>query len=318
MKVPPEIPSLIQENKSFLITTHINPDGDALGSSIALFLGLRKIGKDVSVITKDDMPEMLKFLPFSDVIGKAVPDKIFDVLFIIDCGDIKRTGLKDLKAKKAVIIDHHLTETDNAGVKWVNSGAGATGEMVYLLLNSLGVSMDEAIATNLYTAIFTDTGGFRYPNTRPETLRIAAGLIEAGVDPWKIAQEVYESISHGRFRLITESLSTFERKGSIAWIIVTQEMYKKTGATPADTENFANYPRMIKGVEVSMLFRELDNGDYKVSLRSKDRVNVAKIAESLGGGGHYNAAGCELHGTLQEVKERVLRAIVENSDGFGN
>lgn len=315
MRIPPKLLKLIKENKNFLIASHINPEGDAIGSSVALALGLKKLGKYVYILSKDPLPDIWRFLPRSDLINTKIPSMNFDVLFIIDCNTIERTGFSDrggknLKVRTIAVIDHHLTfKKDKKHICWITPDASATGELIYRLLNALHVSIDEKIATNLYTAIFTDTGGFRYSNTSVESLRIASKLIEAGANTWEITKEVYENIPFNRLRLLTLTLSLLEKKGKLAWITVTQRMFKKTNTSAQDTENFVDYPRKIKGVEVGMLFREDGKNSYKVSLRSKGTVNVADIAKTFGGGGHASAAGCNLNGTLQEVKDKVLKDV---------
>jgi phosphoesterase RecJ-like protein len=240
----------------------------------------------------------------------------FDVLFLIDCNTIERTGFsapggsKNLTAKATVVIDHHLTtREDKRHISWIDPKVSATGELIYRLLSVLHVSIDKKIATNLYTAILTDTGGFRYSNTSVESLRIASKLIEAGANTWEITKEVYENIPLKCLRLLTLTLSTLEKKGKIAWITVTQHMFKKTNTSAQDTENFADYPRTIKGVEVGVFFREEGKNLYKASLRSKGMVNVADIAKTFGGGGHANAAGCKLNGSLPEIKKKILKAV---------
>ncbi len=320
MKTLNKLRKLIKENKKFLIVSHINPEGDAIGSCIALALGLKKMRKSVYILSKDPVPDILKFLPHSDLINTKKPSKIFDVLIMVDCNTIERTGLsalgetapggKNFKVKATAIIDHHSTiSPDKRYIIWVDSKASAAGELIYKLLKALRIPIDKKIATNLYTAILTDTGGFRYSNTSVESVRIASDLIEAGAEPWKIAKEVYESISLNCLKLLSQVLPTLERQGKIAWVTVTRLMFKKTSTCAQDTENFVDYPRKVKGIEVAVLFREKAKNRYKVSLRSKGRVNVADIAKTFGGGGHVSAAGCVVNGSLTEVKKKVLKAV---------
>lgn len=332
MRVQPELLKLIRENKTFLIVSHINPEGDSVGSSIALALGLKKTGKHPYILNRDIVPRILRFLPSANLFNQKIPSKDFDILFIIDCNAIKRTGFeaRHLRAKKIVIIDHHIggyriQDTRckmhkfsilnrescivHPEISWVDPTASAAGELIYKLLGALRIPLDKEIATNLYTAIFTDTGGFRYSNTTPETLRIASRLLEAGVDTWEITKEVYENFSLNRLRLLTLCLSTMRKQGKLAWAAITQDMYKKTSTTVQDTEDFVNYPRKIEGVEVAVLFREDGKNLYKISFRSKGRVNVADIASAFGGGGHANAAGCEIKGSLRYVKRKAFKAV---------
>ncbi len=320
MKTLNKIQKLIKENKKFLIVSHINPEGDAIGSCIALALGLKKMRKSAYILSKDPVPDILKFLPHSNLINTKKPSINFDVLILVDCNTIERTGFsalsgtapggKNIKVKATAIIDHHLTTNrDKRHIIWVDSKASAAGELIYKLLKALRIPIDKKIAANLYTAILTDTGGFRYSNTSVESVRIASDLIEAGAEPWKIAKEVYESISLNCLRLLSQMLPTLEKRGKIAWVTVTRLMFKKTNTCAQDTENFVDYPRKVKGIEVAVFFRENAKNRYKVSLRSKGKVNVADIAKTFGGGGHASAAGCVVNGSLTEVKKKVLKTV---------
>ena len=303
---------LIKTNKKFLIVSHISPEGDAIGSSIALALGLEKMGKSVYVLNRDPVPDILKFLPSAKIVTRKIPSGKFDVMFIVDCPNMERTGLKNLRAKITVTIDHHLLLSQvipKQSLNLIDPKASATGELVYKLLHSLHVTIDKAIATNLYTAILTDTGGFRYSNTTPESLKIASRLVAAGADPWEITKEVYENFSFNRLRLVSLCLPTIEKKGKITSITVTRDMFKKTKTSIEDTESIVDFPRQIKGSEVALLFREDRKNLYKISFRSKGKVNVAKIAKTFGGGGHANAAGCKLTGSLTEVKGNIFKAV---------
>lgn len=303
---------LIKTNKKFLIVSHISPEGDAIGSSIALALGLKKMDKSVYVLNRDPVPDILKFLPSAKIVTGKIPSGKFDVMFIVDCPNTERTGLKNLRAKITVTIDHHLLLSQvipKQSLNLIDPKASATGELVYKLLHSLHVTIDKAIATNLYTAILTDTGGFRYSNTTPESLKIASRLVAAGADPWEITKEVYENFSFNRLRLVSLCLPTIEKKGKITSITVTRDMFKKTKTSIEDTESIVDFPRQIKGSEVALLFREDRKNLYKISFRSKGKVNVAKIAKTFGGGGHANAAGCKLTGSLREVKEKIFKAV---------
>jgi phosphoesterase RecJ-like protein len=319
---------LIKENQRFLIVTHLNPEGDAIGSSLGLAMGLKKMGKAVYLLDRDPVPETLRFLPASELFRRKPPDDTPDVLILIDCNTIERTGFTSLKAGDTIIIDHHGPEQEVS--RAVRSGkisgalisttASATGELVYRLLLTLGVPIDKDIATNLYASIMVDTGGFKYSNTTSRSLRIASKLVEAGAEPWRIAREVYENIPYRAMRLLSLSFSTLQKKDGVAYITVTRDMFKRTGTTAQDTENFVEYARWISGVEVALLFREEDGGIIKVSLRSKGRIDVSEIARAFGGGGHAPAAGCRIKGTLESVRKRVLRLVSDaiRADRSGN
>lgn len=318
MKISSKLLNLVKENKSFLIVGHVNPEADSIGASLALALGLKKLGKkDICVLSRDPVPETLRFLPSSKIVRQKPPDREFDVLFIVDCNEVERTGFEGFRAKKTAVIDHHVLPANAATSEFYKSltaciidpAAAAAGLLVYRILTALKVPLDKDIATNLYTAILTDTGGFRYSNASSESLKTAALLIEAGAKPWDISKEVYESIPYKSMKLLGLSLATIERKDGIAWISTTKHMFDKTGTTAEDSEDFVDFPRKVKDTEVAVFFRQDGDNTYKLSLRSKGMVNVQKIARSFGGGGHAAASGCKISGTLKEVQDKVFRAI---------
>ena len=296
-----------------LISAHKNPDGDALGSQLGLMLALEKMGMTVTAHNLDAVPEIYRFLPQSDriKIGKPVQGR-YDGCIVVDA-DPPRTGLfdKTYPADILINIDHHITNPLDWPLTWLDTDACATGEMVYKLIQELGVGIDRDIALCLYTAIFTDTGSFRYSNTTPESMRIAASLIEAGADSWLVTENVYESFSFPRLKLLGTVISNMERNGTgrTAWVVVTDELYRQTGTKAEDTDNFVNFVRSAKGVEVAVLFRQTGSAQYKISMRSKGRVDLSGLAQSLGGGGHKNAAGSVLDGSIEEVKKRVLGEV---------
>ncbi|MBI5379314.1 MAG: bifunctional oligoribonuclease/PAP phosphatase NrnA, partial [Nitrospirae bacterium] len=301
-------------HQRFVISTHLNPEGDALGSQLALGRALETLGKDVRLCNRDPVPGLYRFLPGADRIEvvEMVPAP-YDLLVLVDCGSLDRTGLRlpEPGGGEMVIVDHHLSSQGTGPWHWIDAGASATGEMIYALIRELAVPLDKTIAVNLYAAITTDTGTFRYSNTTPHVLRMAAELIERGADPWNNALRMYESHPEGRIRLLAAALGALERGlgGRAAWIILTSRMFAETGTAAGDTEGIVNYPRSIEGVEVAFLFRQVEEKEWKVSFRSKGGVNVASLAETFGGGGHHNAAGCQVSGTLEEVKQRVLQAL---------
>lgn len=325
MKTSSKLVNVVRNSKSFLIAGHINPEGDSIGASLALALGLKKMGKkNVTVLSRDPVPEVLRFLPSAEAIRQRPPRKEHDLLIIVDCNMMERTGFKTLNAKNVAIIDHHVLPASAArssfhksvAAQMIDPFAAAAGVLVYKLLTALNITIDRRIATNLYTALLVDTGGFRYSNTSPEALRIACRLVEAGARPWDIAKEVYESIPYKSLSLLGHSLSTISKKGDIAWMTSTQDMFVKTGTKAEDAEDFVDYPRKVKGTRVAVYFRQDGTNTFKLSLRSKDGVDVQKIAKNFGGGGHRAAAGCKVNGTLEEVQKKVFkevrRAIKEN------
>ncbi len=314
MKVPDKLVSAILEARSFLIVIHINPDGDALGSALALSRVLKNMGREVTLLNNDPIPQVYRFLPGWENFIRTPPQTTPDVLILLDCGEIERTGFENLPGKLKLVVDHHLTKQNFGDIRWGLSDASSTGEMVYNLIRVLGAPMDKDTALCIYTAIVTDTGGFRYASTSPSSFRAAAELLEAGVNPWHVTENVYESISSERMALMGKALSAMKRNGEVAVISVTDSMYKETGTSAEDTENFANLARSIKGVEVAVFLRQIGSGSFKVSMRSKGRVNVAAIAEAMGGGGHHNAAGGIMKGRFDEVEKRVT-TMVEDALG---
>ncbi len=313
MNEPDEIITALRRCSSILISVHKNPDGDALGSQLALMLALEKLNKTVVAQNIDPLPETYRFLPASSRIktGSTVEGR-YDAIMVLDA-DPPRTGLFDgnYPADTRINIDHHLTNPSEWPLTWLDPSASATGEMVYELIHRLGVPIDREIAICLYTAIFTDTGSFRYSNTTPKSMRISADLLEAGADPWMVTENIYESFAYRRIKLLGNVLAGVERSedGRIAWVVVTEELFSRFGATAEDTDNFINFVRSTKGVEVAILFRQTAASQYKISLRSKGRVDLSGLAQSLGGGGHKNAAGSTVDGTLDEVKKRVIEAV---------
>jgi phosphoesterase RecJ-like protein len=310
MRVPKGLLAGIRKEQVFLLATHINPDGDAIGSCLALAEALTALGKTVSIYDRDPVPENYRFMPgyrkFRTTLGELPATRPF--LVLLDCNSPERAALESYQFRKSAVIDHHQTETDFGNIRWIERHAAATGLMVFHLIKALGVAFTKAMATNLYTAIAVDTGTFRYSNTGPEVLRAGAELVEAGARPGMIAEHLYEQWKQGRFDLLALSLRTLEIKNGIALMHVTKDMFRKTGTVEADTENFANIPRMIDSVMISTLIRQVDDGRWKVSMRSKGKANVAKIAEAYGGGGHQNAAGFRIKADLEAVRETILKS----------
>lgn len=304
----------IEQSYSFIVASHVDPEGDAIGSSLALYYALKGLGKKVCVYNESGVPRILKFLPGAELIVRELESvNEYDAIFVVDCGDIDRLGkLKNkLEKLKIINIDHHSTNDSFGHLNFVDRNAAAAGEVVYDLLRKLGVVFTREIATNLYTALVVDTGSFRYASTTPRSFKIAAELLTMGVDPWEVAKNIYENFPYERMKLLGDALQTMElvKNGLYAFIVVTREMLSKYNATEDLTEGFVNFGRAVEGVEVSILFKETGEDQYKLSFRSKGDINVAMIAQSLGGGGHKNAAGCKLRGSLTEVKQKVISAI---------
>lgn len=309
-----EVIDEIKNGKNFLVSSHVNPEGDAVGSLLSLVLGLKGLKKDVTAYLYDPVPKTFNFLPFADkVTNKIDENKIYDAVFVVDCGQKDRLGEDFHKIKnkgKVINIDHHATNDCFGDINVIDPNACAAGEMVYDLLEEIPVEITRDIAINIYTSILTDTGSFRYSCTTPKTFGIAGEMLRLGVDPWDISQRVYESIPVNKLKLLASVLNTLEltSDGKIASLVVTLDMLDKTNANKELADGFVNYARTIEGVEVGVLFREAKQGEYKISMRSKGRIDVAEISMEFGGGGHMNAAGCNIKGNLKDIKEKVISA----------
>jgi phosphoesterase RecJ-like protein len=330
--VPPEeLLNFLRNEDNFLLATHINPEGDAIGSSLALSMALGSIGKKTIVYDRDVVPEFYRFLPGHQRFVNSISNLKSQIsnLILIDCNSLERAGLEGLSFKYSTVIDHHEpvplcqpryrehgrggtrpeTEKDFGDIRWVKPEAAAAGIMVFYLIKGLGIKITREMAINLYSAIAIDTGTFRYGNTTADVLRVGAELIEAGADPAYISNSLYEVWSEKRFALLIMALNTLEIRDDVAITVVTKEMYEKTGAGPDDTESFSNFPRMMRDIKISAFFREIGDNYWKVSLRSKGDINVAKIATLFEGGGHKNAAGYKIRANLKSAKKALIKAV---------
>jgi phosphoesterase RecJ-like protein len=310
MKTPEKVLSAFRKEETFLLAAHISPDGDALGSCIALCTALESLGKKALVYSRDPVPRQYRFLPGNGRIVSNLKDiaRLDPALVLLDCNSPERAGLEHVPFRRSIVIDHHETENNFGDLKWIDPGAAATGMMVYFLIKGLGAPLTADIAVNLYAAIAVDTGTFRYSNTSPEVLRASADLVDCGANPSLVSEALYESWENRRFDLLVETLNTLEIKSGVAFTHITKEMFRKTSTKPEDTESFSDFPRRIRSVKISALFRELGGGEWKASLRSKGDVNVARVAESFGGGGHKNAAGFKIKADLETAKDALLKA----------
>ncbi|MDD2732728.1 MAG: bifunctional oligoribonuclease/PAP phosphatase NrnA [Desulfuromonadaceae bacterium] len=312
-----QIIELIRSNSSFLITTHEGPDGDAVGSSLALASFLRNLGKNVTVHYQDAVPDLYAFLPGTDSVLQHIPDQHFDVSFVLDVGERKRAGKEFcdfLRVTTTVNLDHHLSCENFADYNLIDSQAAATGIIVYRLAAAYGYHFDRDTALCIYAAVITDTGSFRYSNANREAFTVAGEMIACGVNAWDVAEKLYENQPQKRLELLAKCLSTLEvfKDGKAASVTATSDMFAACGANAELTDGFVNYPRSVRGVEVAIFFRQLEEKKFKVGFRSKGKVNVAAFSAALGGGGHHNAAGCTVDGSLEEVKAAVYK-IVETS-----
>jgi phosphoesterase RecJ-like protein len=308
----------MKHHQAFVLACHVNPDGDSLGSAIALSLALETMGKESIVYSRDGVPETYAFLPTSEGVETRIEQNVAGqaALVLIDCNSPERAGVDGASFQGTLVIDHHETEKDFGDVRWVEPAEPATGLMVYHLLQDLGVPISRHMAVNLYTAIAVDTGTFRFPSTTPDTLGAAADLVAAGAEPAWVAERLYQTWSPGRFKLLGKTLGTVELLSNLSMSAITLEMFEETGTQGKDSENFVNFPLLMQDVLVSVIMREVTRGEWRVSFRSKGESNVARIAEEFGGGGHQNAAGCTMRGTLAEIRETV-HATVRRHAGIG-
>ncbi len=316
-KAPEEVLQTIRKGNRFLLTSHVNPDGDAIGSEVALARILRRLGKGAVIWNLHPTPNLYRCLPGSDRIhGGSEPPAGFPDMFhgiiVLECPSLDRTGLEEhLGALPILNIDHHLGNQHYGAVNWVDSAAPAVGEMVHRLALGLRLDLDPDTVTCLLLTLVTDTGGFRYSNASSLAFETAAALVREGARPEQVAQWLYESQPPGSLRLLGEMLRTLrlDCDGRIASALLLAEMYQRAEAEAGDAEGLIDYPRSIAGVEAVALIKELGQGRYKISLRSRGEVDVEKVARHYGGGGHRNAAGCEIEGELETVREQVIRDL---------
>jgi phosphoesterase RecJ-like protein len=307
-----QVVELIEKKKCFAITSHMRPDGDGIGSGLALYWMLLSLGKEVEVILRDRVPPAYRVLPGSDdVFVQADIIKEYDAVFLMECSDVERPGLPSLKNQFVVNIDHHSTTEAFGHVNWIDPTAGAVGEMIYNLCKALGVEVTKEIAECIYTALLTDTGSFHFSNTTERSLKIASELVRRGVEPARISQALFYSYPYSKIKLLGLVLSTIQRdeSGKIAWVMVDRETMYEADASEEDSDGIVNHALSIDEVVAVAFFKELSPNVYRISLRSKGKNNVAKVAELFGGGGHRNAAGCRIEGNLEDVKQRVIEGL---------
>lgn len=305
-----EVLNEIGRRDRFLLTSHARPDGDAVGSVLACWQILRQLGKEAQVVMADPVPVIYRPLPFADSIVQACEiHNAFDAAIILECDSVQRTRLQGLDGRFLINIDHHSSARPFAHVNWIDPHACATAEMVYRLARQAGVPISPEIATCLYTAVLTDTGSFSFIGTNEHTFALARELVLCGADPARIAQGVYFSHPTSKMRLLGAALSNLHREGKVSWMWVTREHMARSEANEEDCEGLVNYALAIEGVEVSIFFRELSDHRYRVSLRSKGDVNVARVAEHFGGGGHECASGCSIDGPLSVAVARIMEQL---------
>jgi len=301
---------VLRRGERFLVCSHSRPDGDAVGSMLAMGMLLEQMGKRADLVAADRVPSIYRTLPGAESIqfGMRVYGP-YDAVILLECDGVERTRLRGLEPFYLVNIDHHPTGRNFGHLNWIDRDAASVGELVYRLMQAAGARVTPEIATCLYVTVLTDTGGFCYGGTRASTFALAQELVEAGANPIRIAQEVYFSTATAKLLLLGAALSNLKREGRLAWLHVTHQDMARTCAAEEDCEGIVNYAVSIAGVEASAFLRELPDGRVRVSLRSKGQVDVAAIASGLGGGGHENAAGVTLDGPLARAQEEILGAL---------
>ncbi|HOF05414.1 MAG TPA: bifunctional oligoribonuclease/PAP phosphatase NrnA [Syntrophales bacterium] len=310
-----KIIEILNHRERFLITAHIKLDGDALGSELALHGLLKNMGKEAVVYNQDPTPRNYLFLPgAADIVHHLPPPEGFDAVFVLDCSDLERVGDEAARigtVRQIVNIDHHVSNGGFCELRLIDPAASSTGELIFRLLTAMDAEIDPGMATNLYTAILTDTGGFRYGNTGRDALTAAGSLVARGANPQWISENIYERFPLAKILLmakVMQSLS-FDCGGRVGSLTVMRRDFEETGALPEHTEGFVDLPRTIEGVIISILFTEMPDNRFKVSMRSKGATDVAAVAAAFGGGGHVNAAACRIEGDIATVKRRLFDAL---------
>lgn len=305
----------VKKANSIVILTHENPDGDAIGSSLAAYIGLKEINKDVEVIIPE-LPRVFSFLPCADEIKKEGTRENYDLAIALDCASLKMLNgwahyFENAKAK--VVIDHHSTNTMYGDHNFVNPDSPACAQVLISMFENFEINISQEMGTCILTGIITDTGGFQYSSVTPETFEFAAELLKRGVNVSDIYKRVMDTKSRANFELRKRTLDRMEffEDGKIAFTYITMKDLEETNAEPGDHEGIVNEGRAIEGVEVSIFLRETEKG-FKASLRSNDYLNVSDVCMIFGGGGHFHAAGCTIDTSLEQAKERILNQVKNN------
>lgn len=302
-----EILQVIRAGERFLVCSHSRPDGDAVGSVLAVGMFLEQLGKRADLVTADRIPLVYRKLPGAGGFRTALRvHGPYDAAILLECDSAERTRLRGLERFPIVNIDHHASGRPWGQINWIDHGAASVGELVYRLLQAAGAAITPEIATCLYTTLLTDTGGFIYGGLRASTFALAEKLALAGADPVQIAKDVYFRAPMSKLLLLGAALNNLHREGRLAWLWVTHHDMVRTCAAEEDCEGIVNYALSIADVEAAAFLRELPERRIRVSLRSKGKINVAAIAEGLGGGGHENASGCTIDGPLARALNEIL------------
>jgi phosphoesterase RecJ-like protein len=311
-----EVLQQIQSRQRFLVTAHARPDGDAIGSVLAMAMLLQQLGKQAEMVLADRVPLIYETLPGAECVRcwPCVPAEAqYDAVILLECDSTARTRLPGLDGRYLINLDHHTSGRNFGNVNWIDPEAPAVAAMVHQLAIAAGVRITPQMATCLYAAVITDTGSFAYPGTDANTLRLAASLVDSGANPATIARDIYFSNPTSKMRLLGAALSNLTREGRMAWLWVSLDDMAEAGAAEEDCEGIVNYAIGISGVDVAAFLRELPDHRVRMSLRSKNgAVNVAGIAERLGGGGHENASGCTIAGPMAQARDRMATLLRES------
>jgi len=323
MNIPIDLVSdRLSKASRILIVSHVDPDGDAIGTQLAFGRYLRDMGKVVFMVRDSEIPAKYMFLPKVDTIVSAkslTEDPAIDTALVLECPTLSRAGsaTRFFKDNTTIVsIDHHKDSTDFGQVNWIDATASSVGEMAYEYFVHEGYDIPATIATQLYTAILTDTGRFRYSCTSPRTMTIAGDLIARGADPRTICDYVYYDLPPSTMLLTGKVLSSLEyyNDGTVCLLTLTNDMLAEASADPSESDGLVDFTLFTKGVTTGILLKEVDSSHTRVSLRSSDEIDVARIAASFGGGGHKNAAGCELPLPLGAAKQRIIEILQEAGD----
>jgi bifunctional oligoribonuclease and PAP phosphatase NrnA len=298
---------VLKQGERFLVCSHARPDGDAVGSMLAFGMLLEQMGKKADLVTADQVPVLYRRLPGAEKIRSALDVRgPYDAAILLECDSMERAGVAGLEDFFLINIDHHISGRPYAQLNWIDCDAASVGELVYRVAMAAGVTLTPQMAACLYTTVLTDTGSFSYGALSARTFALARELVLAGADPIALARDVYYSVPAAKVVLLGAALNNLEREDRLAWLWITLEDMARTAAVEEDCEGIVNFALSIARVEAAVFLRELPDGQVRLSLRSKGRVNVAAIAEKLGGGGHENAAGCTLAGPLERARDEIL------------
>jgi bifunctional oligoribonuclease and PAP phosphatase NrnA len=311
-----QVAEAIRARQRFVVASHARPDGDAIGSSLAMAYALRHMGKDVRVVSRDvPPPPMLVFPGVPEIEITSRVDDLGDAVIIMECGDVQRPGIEGLDRGFVINVDHHPGNGLYGALNWVDLSAAACGEMVFDLVRELRVPLTFEIATHIYIAILTDTGSFHYSNITPRTFDICRDCMGAGVNPPAVARSLFDNNNLGRLKLFGAVLNRMQldASGRIATLSVDQQLVTESGGTYEDTEGLINLPLTVKEILAVVFFKEVGPDDWRVSMRSKGDIDINAIAKEFGGGGHKNASGCSVQGARPELQavfeQKVTRAI---------